>query len=133
LKVWKIAAICNNVKQCYWQSNNALEIFLYHFSFYGNGLNNLNKIKRDHNWPISSIRSLYIAWPNSYYYDKPTASFWPYWLIILLDDNSISLHILHWICSKYKYTLTLISNAPWIHLAISRRNIIQLLRNSPVV
>ena len=31
------------------------------------------------------------------------------------------------------YTLTLISNAPWIHLAISRRNIIQLLRNSPVI
>ena len=33
----------------------------------------------------------------------------------------------------FKNTLTLISNAPWIHLAISLRNIIRLLRNSPVI
>ena len=42
---------------------------------------------------------------------------------------------LHWNKNKLwmKFTLTLISNAPWIYLAISRRNIIRLLRNSPVI
>jgi len=49
---------------------------------------------------------------------------------ILLFYASITINdLLVWLLN----TLTLISNALWIHLAISRRNIIRLLRNSPVI
>jgi len=52
--------------------------------------------------------------------------------ILMLYNNDIR-NIMNIHTYIFHFTLTLISNAPWIHLAISRRNIIRLLRNLPVI
>jgi len=53
-----------------------------------------------------------------------------YVLIIMLTATKSLFRLLK---PGIQITLTLISNAPWIHMAISRRNIIRLLRNLPVI
>jgi len=59
-------------------------------------------------------------------------------LLVLPEDREYSRRFLarpcvHLSAVIVRNTLTLISNAPWIHLALSRRNIFRLLRNSPVI